>query len=247
VKLTGFAAAFIAASVALAGCGGDDDDEASDIATEEGSGGTVRTVEELEALATMLVDGYHADNPDSELTVTVESQNDVVQTASAGTGVALLPEELLAGTGAASTVIGRVLAIIVVPEGNPAQVTGVDAFSMDAGVAARACGPDSSLGNFAEMVVRLGGVEPDPARMGTDCGADAVEQVAQGELDAALVFRNGVTLPSGVEVIELPEDQNVIVDVAYTPSAGDDLAAGFAAWLGSDAATQILTDEGYLP
>jgi ABC-type molybdate transport system substrate-binding protein len=241
VKLTRLAVACIAAATVIAGCGGDDD-ESSDSSAEAANDSAVRTTEPLEALATSLVESYTAENPDSELAVTVDAVEPLDDA-----GVAILPAYMLANTGEDGTVIGRSLAVIVVAAGNPAQVAGVDAFGANSSLNSRACGPEIAYGNFAEAVVRLGGVEADPARLGTGCAAEAVDQVARGELDAALVFRPAVTLPDGVEVIDVPEEQNFVVDVAYALTGDDESAVGFADWLGSDAATQVLTEAGYLP
>jgi hypothetical protein len=232
----------LAAAVGLSTCSDDDSPAESDDGSPAGH--TILTVAELQPLAERLADGYNDENPDGEVGVRVGSRRDVVR--AAGAGGAIVPAIWLGADGPPVTPVGRTLAVIVVPAGNPAQVGGIDAFAAGATGNTQACGADSPFGNFATLVIRLGGREPDPGRVGTDCAPDAVSRVAEGQLDAALVFRDDAApLPPGVETVAVPEDQNLIIDVAYAPAGGRRTA--FAEWLGSDAARQILTEVGYLP
>ena len=63
-------------------------------------------------------------------------------------------------------------------------------------------------------------VTPADDTVSSDCEDDVVEQVANGELDGALVFRAEVTVPEGAEVIEVPEDTNLVIDVSYVVGDG---------------------------
>jgi hypothetical protein len=232
----------LVAAVALSGCSDDDSPAESDGGSPTGH--TIVTVAELQPLAERLADGYNDENPEVEVGVRVGSRRDAVR--AAGAGGAIVPAIWLGPNGLRVTPIGRTLSVIIVPAGNPAQVGGVDAFAAGAIVSSQACGANSLFGNFAELVIRLGGREPDRGRVGTDCAADAVGRVAEGRLDAALVFRDDAApLPPNVETVAVPDDQNIIIDVAYAPAGGGRTA--FADWLGSDAARQILTEAGYLP
>lgn len=243
-------AAFLVAAVALAACGDDGDDETSTPSPEGGTAGTIHTVAPLEGVATRLLEAYRSNNPDSDLALTVSPQAQAVQAVADGAGsLAILPRAWLARAGpdVESTMLGRSLGIIVVPAGNPGQVTGVSAFAPGTGLETAMCGPDTPFGNFAALIVRLGGVEPDAARVRSGCAGDAVNQVASGQLDAALVFRNNVTIPEGVEVISIPDDQNLIIEVAYTQLADNEATRAFVDFLGSNRAQQLLTRQGLLP
>jgi molybdate transport system substrate-binding protein len=235
------------AGVAVAACA--DDDEAAPASDPEvGSGASVHTVPQLEDIVTRLRDAFGDDNQDTELSVTVGPQNQVTEAMSEDSAsMAVLPGPALDDPDADAAVLGRNLAIITVPEGNPAGVTGVDAFAAGAGAQTAICGADSMFGNFAAIVVRLGGVEPDRDRVSAGCEGEAVGRVASGELDAALVFRNGVEIPEGVEVIDIPEEQNLVIDIHYVKPDGDEVIRDFAAFLESDRAVMILTQQGYLP
>jgi molybdate transport system substrate-binding protein len=162
---------------------------------------------------------------------------------------AIVPSPYLGSVDSDSVVIGRNLAMIAVPAGNPGQVSGLDAFAADAALDTAICGADSPYGNLATLVLEREGVTPDPARVGVGCDADAVAQVARGDLDAALVFRSFLEIPGGVEVINIPDDQNLVIDIRYAPvgDAEDSETGSFPEFLKSDQATDILTHEGFLP
>jgi ABC-type molybdate transport system substrate-binding protein len=144
-------------------------------------------------------------------------------------------------------VIGRNLAIIAVPVGNPAQVPGVGAFAPDSALNTAICGANSPFGNFAALVLARAGVNPAGVRVAQGCDADAVARIARGELDAALVFRSNVPIPDNVEVINIPEDQNVVVDVRYAPTSEGGTGKSFQDFLASDQAKKVLSQRGFLP
>jgi Bacterial extracellular solute-binding protein len=232
-------------SVALTACGGDDGDTAG--ARNPGAGraaATVHTVPQLEPVVRALVDAYSgASNAGVQLAV--GPQPNVAQAAAEGRP-AILPGPWLTGVNADSVAIGRNLAIIAVPAGNPRQVTGVGAFAPDSALNTAVCAADSPFGNFGSIVVARGGVQPDPARVSSGCEADALARVARGELDAALVFRSFLQIPAGVEVVSIPDGQNLVIDVRYAPVAGN-TPGSFQAFLTSNPAKQLLTQQGLLP
>jgi hypothetical protein len=229
------------AAVAMAACSDDDGDSAG----SSGEIDAISTATPLEPVVTELVDAYN-ETSDVGIELAVTPQNEAVDGVSEGTP-AILPTPWLSGTDADSVVIGRTLAIIAVPAGNPAQVNGVDAFAPDSGLDTMICGANTPAGNIAAQVLSLGGVQTDPARIDEGCDADAVARVARGELDAALVFRGNVPIPEGVEFITIPDDQNVVIDFAYAPAADDASRESFQGFLESDTATQILSRHGLLP
>jgi molybdate transport system substrate-binding protein len=232
------------AVLALAACGDDDDTGGSGAASGDAIA-AVHTVASLEPVVGDLVMTYN-ESSDADVELVVGDQDQVVEAVSQGTP-AVLPSLWLEGADTESVVIGRNLAIIVVPAGNPAQVTGVDAFAPDSGLDTMICGANTPAGNVAARILSLGGIDPDPSRIGESCDADAVGRVAAGEVDAALVFRGNVELPDGVEFVSIPDDQNIVIDVAYAPVASDTSADSFQSFLESDAATQILSQHGFLP
>lgn len=236
-KILGFA---IIAAVALGACG-DDDTNGTSGADAGGAVTTIHTVAALEPAARTLVNAY-GETSDAKVELTVGAPAAVTQAASAGEP-AIMPGPWLSAD-AQGVAIGRALAIIAVPAGNPAQVTGAQAFTAGSGVDTAICAPNSGYGNFGVLVAQLGGAQPDPATVGEGCAQDAIARVARGELDAALVFRNAVEIPAGVEVVSIPDEQNIVIDVSYAPGGGAD---SFQEFLASDAATQVLTQHGLRP
>jgi Bacterial extracellular solute-binding protein len=178
--------------------------------------------------------------------VTVEPEQDAVQAASQGRP-AVLPGPWLEDADTDSMAIGRNLAIIAVPAGDSGQARDVTAFSSDSGLDTQVCGIDSPYGNLGSLVLENGGVQPDVAQVSSGCDADALARVASGDLDAALVFRGLVEVSEGMEIVNIPEDQNLVIDIGYAPVASDGAASVFGDFLGSDTAKQILTHQGLLP
>ena len=246
-RRTHLLAPVVVAAVALAACGGDDGDSTDNASSGAEGAATIHTVSELEPVVTELIQSYGgASGAGLELTVAPESE--VVQAVSQG-APAIVPGPFLGDTDTDSVVIGRNLAIIAVPAGNPGQVTSADAFAPGSALDTAICGADSAYGNLATLVLERMGVTPDPARVGVGCDADAVAQVASGDLDAALVFRSFLEIPEGVEVVNIPEEQNLVIDIRYAPVGGTEGSDtdSFAEFLQSDQATQILTHDGLLP
>ena len=231
--------------VTLFACGGDDGD-AGGARNPGGRGGaaTVHTVPELEPVVRALVDAYNGASG-AGVRLVVGPQPSTAQAAAEGRP-AILPGPWLTVVNADSVAIGRNLAIIAVPAGNPRQVTGVGAFARDSGLNTAVCAVDSPYGNFGSIVLARGGVQPDPARVSQGCDADALARVARGELDAALVFRSFLQIPGGVEVVNIPEGQNLVIDVRYAPVSGN-TPGSFEAFLTSEPAKQVLTRHALLP
>jgi molybdate transport system substrate-binding protein len=219
------------------------DDAGAGGARNDGSRATIMTVPELEPAVRGLVEAY-VEASDSDLEVAVGTQDQVVQAVAEGRP-AIAPGAWLRD--ADSVAIGRYLPVIAVPAGNPARVTGVDAFASSSRLDTQICGADTAYGNLGELVVGRGGVQPDASRVAAGCEADALARVARGELDATLVFRGSVPIPKGVEVVTIPDDQNIVIDVRYGPTTDEAGDGSFQSFLASDAATQVLSRQGLLP
>jgi hypothetical protein len=236
----------VAAALAVSACGGDGGGSAGSADDAAGEGlATIHTVAALEPLAQGLVDAYNATS-EAPVSVKVQAPEQAIQAVSTGSA-GILPGAWLGAVDAGNKAIGRNLAIIAVPTGNPSRVSGLDAFADDSGLDTAVCGPDSPYGNLAAAIVMRAGVELDPAQVGTDCEADAVARVAGGELDAALMFRIYVAIPPDVELVDVPEDQNIVLDVRYLPTSGTPSSGSFEEFLASEAAAQVLSELGFLP
>jgi molybdate transport system substrate-binding protein len=235
-------------AVVLAACGNDGGDEAATPGPGADGTGVIHTVDALAPLANRLVEAYEEENPGAGLSVAVSPQDEALQAVTDRAGsLAILPTPWLAGAGVDSTVVGRTLTVIAVPQGNPAQVTGLDAFAAGSGLRTRACGPDTPFGNFAGLVLNRAGVTPEPDTVASGCADEAVNQVAAGELDAALVFRTEADIPDGVETVAVPDEQNLIIEIAHAELADNESTGAFVEFLGTDRAKEVLMAAGYLP
>ena len=142
----------------------------------------------------------------------------------------------------------RNLAIIVVPEGNPEGIEDLSAFAPDSGLTTRICGEQTPSGTFVLAGARRkAGVTVDDAPLEEGCESEAAQQVADGELDAATMFRMNVPVPDGAEVVEIAEDVNIVVPISAAVLTDSDAAADFAAFMASEEASSILTEIGYRP
>ncbi|MCW2583040.1 MAG: Molybdate-binding protein, partial [Klenkia sp.] len=98
---------------------------------------------------------------------------------------------------------------IAVPEGNPADVTGIDDFA-NADLTLAICAPDVPCGAAAEQVFEAAGVTAQPDTLEEDVRA-ALTKVELGEVDAALVYRTDVRAAGdAVEGFEFPEAADAV-------------------------------------
>jgi ABC-type molybdate transport system substrate-binding protein len=61
------------------------------------------------------------------------------------------------------------------------------------------------------------------------------------------MFRIYVAIPPDVELVDVPEDQNIVLDVRYLPTSGTPSSGSFEEFLASEAAAQVLSELGFLP
>lgn len=237
----------IVAAVVLAACGSSDTSAEDTNATNRL---TVYTPPQLEDIVNELAAAYEAENPDAQLVI-ITGDQDSTTTAMENTdsGAAVIPNEWLAGLDddLPTSSFGRSLVVIAVPANNPANVSDLQAFASTSGLRTAVCGEDTEFGNFTLSVLDNAGVTPDPNTIGEGCEAEALQQIADGELDAALMFRNDLDLPEGVVLLDIDESQNVVFDVSYVVVGNSSDATGFGEFLTSDTARGILTQRGYLP
>lgn len=234
---------FVAAAL-ISGCS-DDDDATTTTTSASGDGVELVVAPELAGIAELLAEAYAADGT-AGVTVVVEEQESLVASVSSRRpDMVLAPKVWLTDPSLEVVDFGRNLAVVVVPAGNPDGITGLDVFAADSELATAVCGEDSPIGNPALLVLAAAGVTPDPATVAPGCDDDAARRVAAGELDAALIFRAGVVMPDGTDIVELPEAGNLVIELSYV--ALGDAATGLADFLAGDTAQQILTQNGYLP
>jgi molybdate transport system substrate-binding protein len=197
--------------------------------------------------------GFEATNPDADLTVETKPAIEMLARIvdAPDPGVYIAAKQSVASLKGLSGAIGdpqpfgRNVFVIAVPRGNPGNVTGLDAFATGSSDRKLICGPVSGYGNLAELVLDDAGVEFDPADVGQACGKQAVDQIAAGDLDLALVQRTSVR-PS-VSTVAVPDDVNIVAELSIAQVGDDPVGAAFLTFVRSPAGRSILTDRGYLP
>jgi molybdate transport system substrate-binding protein len=233
----------------VAGCGGDDSSPTTTTTTTgEGGGGKIalHTAPPLEDLMTLVVDAYRAADPRAEVTVVAEDQADLVASVETGEAdVAVVPNAWLTDLEGAEP-FGRNVVVMAVPAGNPGGIAPED-FAAGGDATVAVCGDQTPLGNFVVGVLANLGVTPDPATVKAGCEGESLQAIADGELDAAFLFRGGQPVPDGVELVEIPEDQNIVIDLSLMRPSGSPAADSLMEFLDSDAVKELLTQYGYLP
>ena len=236
----------IVAAVVLAACGSSDSSSEDTNATNRL---TVYTAPQLEGIVNQVVEAFETENPGEPITIIVEDQTAILASVDDGNAdIAVLFDTWLGSRGGLNTgSFGRDLAVIAVPADNPAGVTDTQVFAADTSLRTKVCGEETPFGNFILGVLDNAGVTPDPATVDEGCEAEALAQIANGELDAVLMYRNDVQVPEGVVLLDVDEGQNLIFDITYVVVGDSADTAAFAEFLESDQVNSILIENGYLP
>lgn len=135
---------------------------------------------------------------------------------------------------------------IAVPAGNPAGVSGLADFEREE-LLIGLCAEEVPCGQFGREALAAAGVAPAPDTNEPDVRS-LLTKVAEGELDAGIVYRTDVLAEDGVEGIVVPDDQNLVADYPIAALAAAAEPAGAAEFvefvLGADG-QDILTAYGF--
>jgi molybdate transport system substrate-binding protein len=138
---------------------------------------------------------------------------------------------------------------IVVPEGNPAGVEGLEDFA-DEDLLLGLCAEEVPCGEFGREALANAGVAPAPDTNEPDVRS-LLDRVSSGELDAGIVYVTDVRAAGdAVEGIEIPEDVNVVAEypIATLAEAGEPEAAqAFVDFVLSEDGQAILASYGFGP
>lgn len=130
--------------------------------------------------------------------------------------------------------------VIVVPAGNPGEVTGLEAFTQ-AGTRTVICAAEVPCGRAAEKALGAIGGTPQPMTRAVDVRA-ALGAVTSGEANAALVYETDArSAGDKVDVVEFP---NAPVN-QYPAAAVTDEGQEFVDLLVSPRGREILADAGF--
>jgi len=155
----------------------------------------------------------------------------------------VVDEGLAGGT---ATVFATNVMQIVVGEGNPLGITGLEDLT-GADVVLSLCKGDVPCGKYADQAFEHAGLEVPPAGE-EDSVKGVLTKVMLGEADAGLVYVTDVLAATGVEGVDLAASQMVratypaaVLTDAPNPAA----AAAFVAFLTGDEAQVILETYGF--
>jgi molybdate transport system substrate-binding protein len=138
---------------------------------------------------------------------------------------------------------------IVVPAGNPGDVTGLPDFADD-DLLIGLCAAEVPCGALGREVLAAADVTPAPDTEEPDVRS-LLTKVASGDLDAGLVYATDV-LAAGDEVegIAVPAEANVVTDypvAVLTRAEEPEIAAAFVDFLLSGDGQRILESSGFAP
>lgn len=135
---------------------------------------------------------------------------------------------------------------IAVPAGNPAGITGLADLGREE-LLIGLCAEEVPCGQFGREALTAAGVRPAPDTDEPDVRS-LLTKVAEGELDAGLVYRTEVLADDAVEGIAIPADQNVVADypIATLAEAGEQaMAAAFVEYVLGVEGQELLVSYGF--
>ncbi|RBY79938.1 molybdate ABC transporter substrate-binding protein [Blastococcus sp. TF02A-26] len=244
----------------LAGCGSDGDGGGAAEGTDGGDGLTgtltVFAAASLTDVFTELGEQLEADNPDLDVQfnfagssalatqITQGAPADVFASANPGQMTVVTDADLADGEPEVFT--SNVLEIAV-PEGNPADVTGLADFAREE-LTLAVCAPEVPCGAATEDVFAAAGVTAVPDTLEEDVRA-ALTKVELGEVDAALVYATDVAAAGGsVEGIAFPEAEDAVNEYpvcVLAEAPNPDAAHAFVELVSSPEGQAALADAGF--
>ena len=252
-------AAIALSAVLFSSCGTDSEPEDQAATTTTSVSGTVTVLaaasltESFEQLGEQIT----ADNPGLEVVFSFGPSSGLVEQVLAGAPADVLAtadtrtmDEAVAGGAVKGEpeVFARNTLALVVPAGNPGEVTGLaDLARSELRIAI--CEPEVPCGAATERLLTAAGVTAAPDTLATDV-KEATSLVSLGEADAALVYRTDAAAEGdAVETIEVPEAADVVNE--YPVAVLVDAPNPAGAQVVADAITgepghAILADAGFL-
>lgn len=239
----------VALLVGLAACGSDDGKSSVAPETEL----TVLAASSLTDVFTTAGAAYEEGHPGTKVTFSFAgSQELAAQVGQGAPADALVTADtrtmdgLSADTGK-PTVIARNRLVIATGEGNPEKVRSLTDLA-DPALKVVLASPEVPVGRYAEQILDTQGIDVEPVSQEPNVRA-VLSKVALGEADAGLVYRtDAATAPAEVDVIDIPDTQNVLASypAATLKSSGNTgAAAAFVSWLSTPEAQGILRAAGF--
>lgn len=242
--------------VLLAGC------TASPAAAPAGDPGTLSGTVTVFAAASLtetfdaLAAEFEADHPDVDVVlsyggssglamqITEGAPADVFAAANESTMTTVVD----AGDAADPTVFTTNTLVLVVPEGNPAGVTGLADLAKPE-LAVALCDPSVPCGSAAQALFDAAGIVPVPDTLEIDVKA-VLTKVELGEADAGLVYvTDAHAAGSTVGIISVPEAQEVVNRypiAVLTGAPNPDAAQAWVDFVLSDDGESVLSEAGFV-
>ncbi len=244
MKRTIVVVAVLAMLSSLAACGSDKKPASLEPQTSTVS---VITGSVVGPVVTKLAAAYKTANPTVKITVTPVLPATVKATIAKGVSeVAISTSDLFTAANKPQT-FGRNLVVIAVPAANPKHVASLSVFAAKSGLRTAVCGQTTSLGNFVLGVLARASVTPAPGTVHAGCEAASVQQIGTGTLDAALMFRTNVVVPTTVKLIIVDAKTNLVFPFSYVTVGTSAATVAFGKYLATAPARAILTANGFLP
>lgn len=255
VTLAGLTAA---ATLAVAGCGGDSDTASTKTDDSSKLSGTV-TVSAAASLTesfTEIRKDFEAANPGVKVTLNFGASSALAAQINEGAPADVFASASPAtmktvtdagnGTGEVTTFVKNQL-VIAVPKGNPKGIKTLADLTKP-GVKVALCAEQVPCGAAAKKALAAASVKLTPVTLEQDVKA-ALTKARLGEVDAALVYRTDAKAAANdVDGIEFPESAGAINDypISLLKDAPNKTAAeAFVAYVLSDKAKSVLTGAGF--
>lgn len=137
--------------------------------------------------------------------------------------------------------------VMVVPAGNPADITSVADLTGSTFVL---CDPQVPCGTASQALIEEVGIEPEPSSLEHQV-ADVLGKVVSGEADAGWVYRtDALSAGEGVEVIDIPgsaNQPNEVMAAVTTTAVDKQAAAEFVDALTSAEMEEVWAEFGWAP
>ena len=229
---------------------------------EDGGDGERRTLTVFAAASLQKTFGeiekrFEEDNPDIDVVFSFDGSQNLVDQLQAGAPADVLATADLrtmgraeeAGVVRAPQTFATNTLTLIVPEGNPAGVTGLDDSLDDAKLVI--CAPEVPCGAATQKIVDATGTEISPVSEESKV-SDVRGKVESGQADAGIVYRTDAAAATGVEAIDVEGADQAVNEypIAVTAEAGEDgqRFSDAETWIRavlSDWGRDILADAGF--
>jgi ABC-type molybdate transport system substrate-binding protein len=242
----------VVAALVLSACGSDKKSVSpTTVKGKAGAAVTVSTAASLEGVVITLMQAFNKANPSLRIPLPPKIETAAVLAGSVARstpGVDILPTGSIKKVGATATksTFGRNIAVIAVAAANPHNVTGLNAFAATSGLKVTACGPKSQLVNGPFLVLLKAKIKPAAGSVIFDC-RKVMADIVTGKLDAALLYRAGLTPPKSIKLLTVPAAQDLPTLYSIVLVGKNPRAAAFGKFVASSAGQAILKLRGYLP